>query len=375
MEVFHHIRYASAERFEPPIVSSSTEPKESNELLTSFPQGSFRLHNVMGESSPLKQTEDAFYLSIYTPSRKGCRPILFWIHGGAFVTGSGEENTYDASALSQEGDIVVVTISYRLGILGYIYDENLPCQDMGLKDQIAALHWVHQNIHLYGGDASKITIAGQSAGGYSVAALFQTVKEPLFRRAIIQSAPFTITTNRKKALKITHNIKNLLKQNLLKASTKDILNTQTCFLAKNSNIMPFEPVIPNLNNPIQTVGLESVLLTWQKDDLSPFIELKFGRNTIFNRYLATFLSFFFVYIPSISFAKHLKKQGVKVEIYKLDWRPKGSKYGACHCLEIALLFGDWNRWNGVGMLGQTSQEEWLQRSKQLRSKWINFIKK
>ncbi len=331
----------------------------------------------MGESQPLRQTEDAHYLSIYTPSRKGCRPVLLWIHGGAFIAGSGEEDTYDASALSQEGDIVVVTVSYRLGVLGYLYDESLPCQDMGLQDQVAALQWVHQNIRLYGGDASRITVAGQSAGGYSVAAMFQTVREPLFRRAIIQSAPFAITTSRKKAGSMAKKVREILEKPLMEAGTEEILKAQACFLAQTGSMMPFEPVIPDLNRPVQTPGLERVLLTWQKDDLSPFVELRLGGDTPFrrnfNRRLATLLSFFSIRLPSRSFARLLRKQGIEAEVRQLDWRPEGSHYGACHCLELALLFGDWNRWQGVAMLGKTGREEWLRRGKQLRSEWIDFI--
>ncbi|MCR5130422.1 MAG: carboxylesterase family protein [Prevotella sp.] len=377
MEVFHHIRYASAGRFESPVVSSSVEPEAGGDLLTSFPQGPFRLDKVMGENQPLRQDEDAHYLSIYTPSREGSRPVLFWIHGGAFIAGSGEENTYDASALSQEGDIVVVTVSYRLGVLGYLYDENLPCQDMGLKDQIAALRWVHQNIHQFGGDASRVTIAGQSAGGYSVAAMLQEVREPLFQRAIIQSAPFAIKTNREKASSIARRIESILGKPLAEATSEEILEAQASFLAHTDNMMPFEPVVPDLNKPIQTASLEKVLITWQKDDLSPFVELRLGGNTPMKRRLnlrlSTLLSFLGIYLPSKSFAKRLRKQGVKAEVRQLDWRPEGSHYGACHCLELALLFGDWSRWQGVGMLGKTSREEWLRRGKQLRSEWIEFI--
>lgn len=378
MEVFHHIKYASAGRFAEPVVAPYTEQERHNGLLTSFPQGQFRLGKVMGESQPLRQTEDAHYLSIYTPARQGCRPVLFWIHGGAFIAGSGEEDTYDASALSQEGNIVVVTVSYRLGVFGYLYDETLPCQDMGLKDQMAALRWVHQNIHLYGGDASKITVAGQSAGGYSVAALLQTVKEPLFRRAIIQSAPFAITTNRRKASRIAHNIQEILGKPIMEASTEDILKAQASFLAHSGNMMPFEPVMPDINKPIQTQGLERVLITWQKDDLSPFVEMKLGGNSplkrALNRCLARCLSFLSIYLPSKSFAKRLRHQGINAEVRRFDWCPEGSHYGACHCLELALLFGDWNRWHDVAMLGKTSREEWQQRGKRLRSEWIDFIK-
>ena len=143
----------------------------------------------MGDGEQTIQNEDCHFLSICTPSRVGSRPVLVWIHGGAYIAGCGEESAYDGTALAQEGDIVVVSVTYRLGVFGYLYNPDGVPQNLGLKDQITALRWVHENIYHFGGDPNYITLAGHSAGGHSVVSLISYCKEPYFCKAIIQSAP------------------------------------------------------------------------------------------------------------------------------------------------------------------------------------------
>ena len=165
------------------------ESTVDDSTIVSCPQNKFRLDFIMGEGERIIQNEDCHFLSICTPSREGNRPVLVWIHGGAYIAGCGEESAYDGTALAEEGDIVVVSITYRLGIFGYLYNPEGEPRNLGLKDQMTALRWVHENISRFGGDPDRVTIAGQSAGGHSVASLISCCKEPYFRKAIIQSAP------------------------------------------------------------------------------------------------------------------------------------------------------------------------------------------
>ncbi|UCE14674.1 MAG: carboxylesterase family protein, partial [Candidatus Heimdallarchaeota archaeon] len=136
---------------------------------------------------PSHQNEaDCLNLNIWTP---GCdnkkRPVLFWIHGGSHIMGSGR--LLNGRDLSRKGDIVLVSINYRLGPLGYLYIPGAP-PNVGQLDQIMALTWVHDNIELFGGDSKNITIFGQSAGATSVCALMATPKATgLFNRVISQS--------------------------------------------------------------------------------------------------------------------------------------------------------------------------------------------
>ena len=144
---------------------------------------------------PEPQNEDCLYLNIWTPATDdGRRPVLFWIYGGAFSTGSGSSPIYNGRTLSRRGNVVVVTINYRLGLLGFlnlneVTRGKIPATgNEGLLDQIAALKWVRDNIAAFGGDPDNVTIFGESAGGISVGCLLAAPQaRSLFHKAIPQS--------------------------------------------------------------------------------------------------------------------------------------------------------------------------------------------
>jgi para-nitrobenzyl esterase len=139
--------------------------------------------------------EDCLFLNIWTPALDGARrPVMVWIHGGAFVLGAGSQLLYDGAALARRGDVVVVTINYRLGALGFLHLASrlgaaLPATgNEGLLDQIAALEWVRDEIAAFGGDPANVTIFGESAGSMSAALLLGAPRAAgLFHRAILQS--------------------------------------------------------------------------------------------------------------------------------------------------------------------------------------------
>lgn len=139
--------------------------------------------------------EDCLYLNVWTPGTDGRRrPVMVWIHGGGFTIGAGSEPLYNGRSLASRGDVVVVTINYRLGALGFLYmpdfadAEGEPCTNFGMLDQVAALEWVRDEIAAFGGDPNNVTIFGESAGGMSVGALMASpLAVGLFRRAILQS--------------------------------------------------------------------------------------------------------------------------------------------------------------------------------------------
>ncbi len=150
----------------------------------------------MGELGAIPQplSEDCLYLNVWTPGLDdAARPVLFWIHGGGFTLGSGSEPGYSGDRLAARGDVVVVTINYRLGALGFLADPLVAGADespgnYGFKDQVAALAWVRENIDAFGGDPDNVTIFGESAGGASVATMLGTpTSDGLFQRAIMQS--------------------------------------------------------------------------------------------------------------------------------------------------------------------------------------------
>jgi len=154
-------------------------------------------------------TEDCLFLNVFTPndrhgnhagdrSGRDARPVMLWIHGGALVT--GESDDYDATQLVAQGDVIVVTINYRLGALGFLAHPALTAEapdhasgNYGIMDQQEALRWVGRNIARFGGDPSRVTIFGESAGGLSVHThLASPGSHGLFQRAIVQSGAYQL---------------------------------------------------------------------------------------------------------------------------------------------------------------------------------------
>jgi para-nitrobenzyl esterase len=142
------------------------------------------------------QNEDCLYLNIWTPEiDDNRRPVMVWIHGGAFCMGSGTQLNYRRGILASRGDIVLVTLNYRLGLLGFlrlneITGSKIPSTgNEGLLDQIAALEWVRDNISAFGGDPRNVTVFGESAGAMSIGCLMAMPgAQGLFHKAILESA-------------------------------------------------------------------------------------------------------------------------------------------------------------------------------------------
>jgi len=151
--------------------------------------------SMPGETPPAV-SEDCLYLNVWAPPRRHGRalPVIVWIHGGGYANGSASMPLYHGDRLARQG-VLVVTIAYRLGALGFLAHPALSAESIhrssgnyGLKDQIAALQWVQRNIASFGGDPRRVTIAGQSAGAMAISALLASPRtERLFQRAIAQS--------------------------------------------------------------------------------------------------------------------------------------------------------------------------------------------
>lgn len=142
-------------------------------------------------------SEDCLYLNVFTPlvpahraTKIKRRPVAVYFYGGAFVEGAISLFDYDGGNFASRSDVVVVTVNYRLGALGFLASKSAIDGSQGIKDQVAALQWVKENIAAFGGDADQVTIFGQSAGGQSVVALLSSsAAKGLFKGAISQSAP------------------------------------------------------------------------------------------------------------------------------------------------------------------------------------------
>lgn len=185
---FRGIRYGAAPvndlRFAAPQPAAGWN--ETKQLSEDFGSSCPQTAGPFGEAST---NEDCLFLNVYRPTEPGDYPVMVWIHGGAFVTGSGGPS-YDPSRLVQEG-VVVVTLNYRLGALGFLPHADLPTTNFGLQDQQLALKWVKDNIGAFDGDPANVTIFGESAGGHSV---LSQVASPgaqgLFQKAIVQSGSY-----------------------------------------------------------------------------------------------------------------------------------------------------------------------------------------
>jgi para-nitrobenzyl esterase len=173
------------------------------------------MDQMLGLHEPVTD-EECLVLNVFTPAVDDCpRPVMVWVHGGGFTQGSGHLPHYDASRLVARGDVVVVTINYRLGALGFLYLDHLdgPGDELarsglnGLRDQIAALHWVRDNIAGFGGDPQQVTLFGESAGGMSVATLMATPDvRGLFHSAITQSGAAELILTPEVAATVTHEV-------------------------------------------------------------------------------------------------------------------------------------------------------------------------
>lgn len=196
VRTFLGVRYAEPpigeRRFLPPVAVS---PWQGTFDAATHPNRAIQAPQagILGPGPPGETDEDCLFLNIVTPSVDGNhRPVLFWIHGGAFTMGSANE--YDGTVLAEQGDVVVVTINYRLGPFGFLNlsahgDEFAGSASNGFRDQILALEWVHDNIADYGGDPGNVTIFGESAGGSSVHCLLAAPSaDGLYHKAIAHSA-------------------------------------------------------------------------------------------------------------------------------------------------------------------------------------------
>lgn len=211
-------------------------------------------------------SEDCLFLNVVTPGCEGRRPVMVWVHGGGFVNGSSSVPWYDGAALATCGDVVVVTVNYRLGALGFLWlgdlDPSYRSSGVnGLLDQIAALRWVRDNIAAFGGDPDDVTVFGESAGAMSISTLLaMPTAHGLFRRAIAQSGAAHDTFLPATATTITEKVVAALGvdglDGVLAASgdgiTAAAATVEAAFLADPSGLdgpaglalaMPFQPVV------------------------------------------------------------------------------------------------------------------------------------
>lgn len=197
------IPYAHAERYDYPLpVPAAVGPLEATGWSPACPQRPVRALEGVSPGKflgPLEISEHCQFLSVAVPEGTGPQdrlPVMVWIHGGGYVLGAGDQPFYDPGALVAEQRVITVSVTYRLGLFGFLSRAGVPA-NLGLLDIIEALRWVQRNIAGFGGDPGNVTVWGESAGADAAAHLMIAQgTEGLFSRAILQSAPIGVMRGR-----------------------------------------------------------------------------------------------------------------------------------------------------------------------------------
>jgi len=360
------------------------------------PQAPTQLESLMG-AAIAEQSEDCLYLNVWTP---GCddakRPVMVWIHGGAFVIGAGSQGIYNGKHIAAR-DVVVVTINYRLGAFGFLdmadaTDGMLPgTGNEGLSDQILALDWVKRNIAVFGGDPANVTIFGESAGGMSIGALLACrPAQGLFHKAIPQSGAAHIGHDRDRAARAGRAILEELGLSVgdasraLDAPHGAIIKAQIGVLADSRDgrdarklgRLPFQPVVDGTllsGAPIDALragsaaGISILTGTMREEwklftaadprlrlmtskgfservtrlakEHAPDVLAAYTSGSPFERFNAVMTDKSFT-VPAIRLAE-AQAPRAPVYVYRFDWRSPflGGIMGSCHALELGFLFG------------------------------------
>jgi len=343
---------------------------------------------MSGIGDKIVSGEDCLTLNVFSPGADDAkRPVVVWIHGGAFIMGSGSTPLYHGHSFAANHDVVVVTINYRLGLFGLLYLGDLaPGREEGnyaLLDQIAALRWVRDNIAAFGGDPDRVTVMGESAGAISIGSLLaMPAARGLFHRAILQSgaavlSPLTREDVTATARGVLAELEITVEQ-LPTVPEARILAVQEK-LSREKGLGAFAPYIDGvtvLDQPIAAVRAGAVadvplLLGSNRDEWTLF-EVFLGDRTVTPfeaplraRLGATLDELLDVYrrerpgrterqawidligdvafrIPAIRLAEAQSDHQRAVYMYRFDWASPalGGRLGAAHGLDLPFV---WNR--------------------------------
>jgi para-nitrobenzyl esterase len=254
IEIIKGLRYATADRFGlPQPFDGDLDRTDTGAYGPQCPQLIGMMEQMLGQGS-LPSDEDCFFLNVFTPGRDdAARPVMVWVHGGAFTNGTGATPWYHGEALARLHDVVVVTINYRLGAFGFahLFDHasgNPAFADsgnLGIIDQVEALRWVQRNISRFGGDPSNVTIFGESAGGSSVLALMATpLGAGLFHRVIALSPSMNQLRTRARAHEATGHLLDAagVSASALRTLPVDaVLDAQNSVLGRPGSFTAFSP--------------------------------------------------------------------------------------------------------------------------------------
>ncbi|MDQ0635865.1 para-nitrobenzyl esterase [Arthrobacter pascens] len=395
------IPYAKAGRFELPVQAADwDEPLSATSPAPACPQGPVPfLDDILGTRyGELPGSEDCQNLSITMPAdlAPGDRlPVMVWIHGGSYTTGSGDLAIFDPAVLVAENRVIVVSVTYRLGLFGFLATSSGRPGNLGLLDQLEAFRWVQRNIAAFGGDPGCVTAFGQSAGGDAIAHLMATPEAPsLFQRAIIQSAPLGISRGR---TKMNHVMGVAAEAVTEETPAMEVVGIEdhVSHVARKFGLraaMPFgtqygHPPLPSeakIEAAWNTAapGIE-VLIGHTADEArlflpeNPWIKRLSGIPFLGSAVVkaTNWAVTEAVYgRPARKFARRHCKAGGKAYGYLLSWGAPGNYYRAAHTVDLPLLFGNRLTWQGAGLLAGASWDEVNGVGRQLRSLWAAFAR-
>lgn len=395
------IPYATAGRFQPPAAAQEwTTPFAATTLAPACPQGPVPfLDDVLGTRyGELPGSEDCQRLSITVPAGLAADervPVMVWLHGGSYTSGSGDLAIFDAASLVAENRVIVVSVTYRLGLFGYLATGTGRPANLGLLDQLEAFRWVQRNIAAFGGDPHCVTAFGQSAGGDSVAHLMATPEAPsLFQRAIIQSAPLGITRGRHKmsrdmgiAAEVVTGDTPMLDVVAIEDRVSQVARKYGLMAA-----MPFGTQYGHAPLPPES----EIEAAWNAT--APGIEVLIGHTSDEARLFmprtrlirvlrrvpvlgnATVKAINWVVTEAVygraarKFARRHVRAGGKAYSYLISWGAPGNFYRAAHTVDLPLLFGNRETWAAAGLLTGATWEEIDAVGRQVRRLWATFAR-
>ena len=232
----------------------------------------FSIARTEGHTRLLPQSENCLVLNVWTPAvgDGGKRPVMVWLHGRGFTAGAGSETQYIGAALAKRGNLVVVTINHRLNIFGHLYLAELAGKEyaasgiVGSLDMILALQWVQDNIEIFGGDKSRVTIFGESGGGMKVCTMLtMPAAKGLFHRAVVESGPGLrgvepkIATETAERILAELNIKANEIDKLQQLPIQQVLDAMTAASSGGRGILRLSPVVDGKylpNHPFDPVA-------------------------------------------------------------------------------------------------------------------------
>lgn len=390
------IRYARAGRFERPVPEPATEQIDATRRGPACPQPPMEFsERVLGvRRHELDADEDCLRLSVTAPadSDDTALPVMVMIHGGSYASGAGDLAIYDPALLVAEQQVVVVNVTYRLGVLGYLGDGRSRPANLGLLDQIEALRWVRTNIAAFGGDPASVTVFGQSAGGDATAHLMIAEgAEGLFSRAIIQSAPFGVMPER---ATMTAEMMQAAEALPVEADVFDVLAEQPGVEPPVARYglragMPFGvqyghhplPAEEDLDTAWTEAAARVEVLVGSTDREAAFFVAKVAGEHMTRPWAAPLVRRLVQRLTDriygrgvLAFAERHHRAGGRGQRYLITWGVPGNPFAGAHTVDLPLLFGHPERWLGTELVSGADPEDLRTSGRRLRGMWADFAR-